>query len=250
MRNTIQKGLSSLKKNLQKNGSLTAEEKEYLDALREISEEYSVEGMEDDFNFFNGQKPLKEEPEGEDVGAEDKSESEPEDDIPEGEPEDDLPEEEISDEPSEENPEQKNGVSFSEKYPEATESLLKEVYEEWLQSIKGKPFVKTIRNAYELYMSNTLNFLDRDFLWKFIKAISSCLTHLLIEGEQREEALCLVDKYYDSIIQCLNGVVHASDREDVVTSFRYMAEFLGIAKEFSSMETEEGNKDSEGEEEF
>lgn len=233
MRKTIQEGLNSLKESFQENGSLTAEDREYLEALREISKDYSVEGMEEDFSFFDRKKPLKEDPNLENLTGENGT-SDENSEVPEDLGDLESPPDELVE--PEEGSEQENGISFSEKYPETTESLLKTIYEEWVQSVKNKPFVKTIRSAYELYMSNTLNFLDRDFLWRFIKAISSCLTHLLIEGEQREEALCLVDKYYDSIVQCLNGVVHASDREDVVTSFRYMTEFLGIAKEFASLE--------------
>lgn len=134
--------------------------------------------------------------------------------------------------------------TFSNKYPEVDlPSLLERTYNDWILGIKGKPFYKTIRSYYEIHLSGSLNFLDREFLWKLLKAISSCITHLLIEGEQKEEALCLIEKYYDSLIQCLNSVIHAADREDVVSSFNYMVDFLGISKEFAK----EGDNLSEDE---
>ena len=134
--------------------------------------------------------------------------------------------------------------TFASKYPQVdTETILLSTYRDWILGVKGKPFFKTLVAFYEDSQAGLLNFTDRIFLWKFIKAISSCLTHLLIEGEQREEALCLVDKYYDSLIHCLNSVVHAADKEDVISSFQYMVDFLGISKNLESEEKESEDLD-------
>ena len=126
----------------------------------------------------------------------------------------------------------KNEETFSNKYPEVNEEeTLKKVYEEWIENVRNKPFYKTIESYYASAQAETLNYVDRNFLWKLIKAISSCLTHLFIEGEQKEESLCLVDRYYDSLINCLNSVVHANAKEDVVNSFIYIVDLLGLSNE-------------------
>ena len=126
----------------------------------------------------------------------------------------------------------RNEETFDNKYPEVNqEETLKKVYDEWLVEVSNKPFYKTVESYYQSSQSGTLNFVDRNFLWKLIKAISSCITHLFIEGEQKEEAICLVDKYYDSLINCLNSVVHASSKEDVSNAFLYMVDFLGFVRE-------------------
>lgn len=140
-----------------------------------------------------------------------------------------------------------NDQTFANKYPEVdAEATLVKSYDNWLSSMKIKPFYKTLRTYYEYYLANTLNFLDREFLWGLIKAISSCITHLIIEGEQKEEAMTLVDKYYDSLVHCMNTTIHATDKGDVVSSFQYMVDFLGIVDEYSTEDdSEDENKEVE-----
>lgn len=121
--------------------------------------------------------------------------------------------------------------TFTNKYPNVdADSLLVQAYDNFILSVKEKTFYKTIENYYELQTRGALNFVERKFLWRFLKAISSAITHLLIEGEQKEESITLVDKYYDSLVTCMNKVVHAADKQDVIQAFNYMIEFLGIAE--------------------
>ena len=130
--------------------------------------------------------------------------------------------------------------SYTNKYPDkdATADLVKS-YDEFILGVKEKPFYKTIESYYSIYTSGALNFMERKFLWKFMKAISSSITHLLIEGEQKEESLILVEKYYDSLVTAMNRVIHAADKQDVIQSFNYMVEFLGIASQEEMSNSEE-----------
>ena len=142
--------------------------------------------------------------------------------------------EKIADENSvpDENDLGKNEETFSNKYPEVDEvEVLKKCYVTWLDVMVNKPFYKTIASFYDLAKMNQLNFVDRSFLWNFLKAISSCITHLLIEGAQREEAICLVDKYFDSLSDCLQSTIHAKSKDDVIQAFLYMVSFLGLNRD-------------------
>ncbi len=209
----------------------------YFEALKEIAEDQNdIEArpyINSLYTYFK-ENPLAEAPE--DASF----------DIPEDAPED--LDNEIEDNGS--NGEEElgpNDQTFANKYPEVdADDILVKAYDSWLSSMKIKPFYKTLRTYYEYYLANTLNFLDRDFLWGLIKAISSCITHLVIEGQQKEEALTLVDKYYDSLVHCMNTTVHATDKGDVVSSFQYMVDFLGIVDEYSNEDdSEDDNKEVE-----
>ena len=126
----------------------------------------------------------------------------------------------------------KNEETFANKYPNVdAKECLKKCYVTWLDSMTNKPFFKTIASFYDLAKMNQLNFVDRAFLWKFLKAISSCITHILIEGEQREESICLVDTYFDSLNDCLLSTIHAKSKDDVIQSFLYMVSFLGLNRD-------------------
>lgn len=126
----------------------------------------------------------------------------------------------------------KNEETFANKYPDVDEKeVLKKSYVTWLDAMVNKPFFKTIANFYDLAKMNQLNFVDRSFLWNFLKAVSSCITHLLIEGAQREEAICLVDSYFDSLNDCLNTTIHAKSKDDVIQAFLYMVSFLGLNRD-------------------
>ena len=126
----------------------------------------------------------------------------------------------------------KNEETFSNKYPDVDEKeVLKKCYVVWLDAMVNKPFFKTIASFYDMAKKNQLNFVDRSFLWNFLKAISSCITHLLIEGAQREEAICLVDSYFDSLSDCLQSTIHAKSKDDVIQAFLYMVSFLGLNRD-------------------
>ena len=126
----------------------------------------------------------------------------------------------------------KNEETFANKYPDVNEKeVLKKCYVTWLDAMVNKPFFKTIASFYDLAKMNQLNFVDRSFLWNFLKAISSCITHLLIEGAQREEAICLVDTYFDSLSDCLQSTIHAKSKDDVIQAFLYMVSFLGLNRD-------------------
>lgn len=126
----------------------------------------------------------------------------------------------------------KNEETFANKYPDVdAKECLKKCYVTWLDSMTNKPFFKTIASFYDLAKMNQLNFVDRAFLWKFLKAVSSCITHILIEGEQREESICLVDTYFDSLNDCLLSTIHAKSKDDVIQSFLYMVSFLGLNRD-------------------
>lgn len=147
---------------------------------------------------------------------------------------------EFNTELEEEDPEEMSDgeESFANKYPTVdAQEVLNDSYKEWLMSVESKPFYKTIKGYYEMSLSGYLNYMERSFLWKFLKAISSAITHLLIEGEQKEEAISLVEKYYDSLVQCMNSVVHATDKEAVSQAFQYMIEFLNLVEEENSDES-------------
>lgn len=133
----------------------------------------------------------------------------------------------------------KNEETFANKYPDVNEKeVLKKCYVTWLDAMVNKPFFKTIASFYDLAKMNQLNFVDRSFLWNFLKAISSCITHLLIEGAQREEAICLVDTYFDSLSDCLQSTIHAKSKDDVIQAFLYMVSFLGLNRDIhGNMET-------------
>jgi len=129
----------------------------------------------------------------------------------------------------------KNEETFQSKYPNVdAKETLKRVYVEWIDAMSNKPFYKTIAAFYDMAKMNQLNFVDRAFLWKFLKAISSCITHLLIEGEQKEESICLVDMYFDSLNECLLNSIHAKSKDDVIQSFLYMVSFLGLNRDVHS----------------
>ena len=144
-----------------------------------------------------------------------------------------------------------NEETFANKYPDVDQKeLLKKCYVTWLDEMTSKPFFKTIASFYDLAKKNQLNFVDRSFLWNFLKAISSCITHLLIEGAQREEAVCLVDMYFDSLSDCLQATIHAKSKDDVIQAFLYMISFLGLNRDVHSdtgnseiQDTETTNKD-------
>ena len=146
-----------------------------------------------------------------------------------------------------------NEDTFSNKYPNVDEKeVLKKSYVVWLDAMTNKPFFKTIAAFYDLAKMNQLNFVDRAFLWKFLKAISSCITHLLIEGEQREESICLVDSYFASLNDCLLSTIHAKSKDDVIQSFLYMVSFLGLNRdihgEIESIDTGSGEETTNGDE--
>ena len=133
----------------------------------------------------------------------------------------------------------KNEETFATKYPTVdAKETLKKVYVQWLDAMSNKAFFKTIAAFYDMAKMNQLNFIDRAFLWKFLKAVSSCITHLLIEGEQREESVCLVDTYFDSLNECLLNTIHAKSKDDVIQSFLYMVSFLGLNRDIHSMGSE------------
>lgn len=140
-----------------------------------------------------------------------------------------------------------NGQStFADEYPKLDEaSVLEACYNEWLERSRSKPFYKVIKAYNANKEKGSLNPTDRIFLWKFIKSISSTITHLIIEVETHPEAICLMDKYFDGLMQCLNTVIHASDTEDVMTSFRYMVEFLGISNSEQASSDEHAEEDAE-----
>lgn len=147
----------------------------------------------------------------------------------------------------------KNEETFAHKYPEVDEKeVLKKCYVSWLDAMTNKPFFKTIASFYDLAKMNQLNFVDRSFLWNFLKAISSCITHLLIEGAQREEAICLVDTYFDSLSDCLQTTIHAKSKDDVIQAFLYMVSFLGLNRDIhgnvETLDVEENtsNKEEKG----
>ena len=128
-----------------------------------------------------------------------------------------------------------NEETFANKYPDVDQKeILKKCYVTWLDEMTSKPFFKTIVSFYDLAKKNQLNFVDRSFLWNFLKAISSCITHLLIEGAQREEAVCLVDMYFDSLSDCLQATIHAKSKDDVIQAFLYMVSFLGLNRDVHS----------------
>ncbi len=147
-----------------------------------------------------------------------------------------------------------NEDTFANKYPNVDEKeVLKKCYVSWLDAMTTKPFFKTISSFYELAKINQLNFIDRSFLWNFLKAISSCITHLLIEGAQREEAICLVDTYFDSLNDCLQTTIHAKSKDDVIQAFLYMISFLGLNRDIHSeiqssagQDEDTTNKDEKG----
>ena len=145
----------------------------------------------------------------------------------------------------------KNTETFANKYPDVDEKeVLKRCYVGWLDAMTNKPFFKTIASFYDSAKMNQLNFVDRAFLWKFLKAISSCITHLLIEGEQREESICLVDTYFDSLNDCMLSTIHAKSKDDVIQSFLYMVSFLGLNRDVNGeIETLETEDTTNGEEE-
>ena len=143
-----------------------------------------------------------------------------------------VDEEELEADAPEEEQLGKNEETFANKYPDVDQKeTLKKCYVTWLDSMTNKPFFKTVASFYDLAKMNQLNFVDRAFLWKFLKAISSCITHLLIEGEQREESVCLVDTYFDSLNDCLLSTIHAKSKDDVIQSFLYMVSFLGLNRD-------------------
>lgn len=144
----------------------------------------------------------------------------------------------------------KNEDSFENKYPEVdAQEVLKKCYVNWLDSMTNKPFFKTVASFYDLAKQNQLNFVDRAFLWKFLKAVSSCITHILIEGEQREESICLVDTYFDSLNDCLLSTIHAKTKDDVIQAFLYMVSFLGLNRDVhGEIETLDTGTTTNGEE--
>ena len=144
----------------------------------------------------------------------------------------------------------KNEDTFENKYPDVdAQEILKKCYVNWLDSMTNKPFFKTIASFYDLAKQNQLNFVDRAFLWKFLKAVSSCITHILIEGEQREESICLVDTYFDSLNDCLLSTIHAKTKDDVIQSFLYMVSFLGLNRDVhGEIETLDTGDTTNGEE--
>lgn len=223
------------------------EDIEYFGALRElnlITEEESGD-LQERLNYLSGliQEAEDEDeltdPDGEDAQEDEEDEETSED--PSGSPSssaggvqsrDNQDEDSLSfDTEPEETPENLGDEeeTFSNKYPNVDgEEVLKQTYNDWLENINKKPFYKAIEGYYNQKLSGSLNYLERGFLWKFMKAISSAITHLLIEGEQKEEAIYLVQKYYDSLAACLDKVIHAADKEDVIQAFDFMVEFLGI----------------------
>lgn len=135
--------------------------------------------------------------------------------------------------------------TFADEYPNADEdSVLETIYTSWLAGIKGKPFYKTIKNYSDDDSKGLLNPSDRTFLWRLIKSVSSSITHIIIEVETQPESICLMDKYYDGLVKCMDSIVHAADTEDVMTSFRYMVDFLGISNTHGGSSTR-GATDSE-----
>lgn len=123
---------------------------------------------------------------------------------------------------------------FQDLYPKAnTAELLDTQYAEWLSEITYKSFYKTISSYYDQYKSGDL-VISRDFMFQLIKAISSCITHLAIEAEQKNSAILLFETYFDSLVNCLNNVVHASTEEDVLASYSYMVSFINLNEDFVS----------------
>ena len=137
--------------------------------------------------------------------------------------------------------------SFEETYPEVNpKEAIYTTYNEWLNLAKSKQFYKTIAYYYDEFQKGNLNFISRDFLWKFAKSVSSAITHLFIEAEQKSEAIILVETYYDSLVDCMNSIVYARDAEDIQTIFLYMVDFLGIAQEEDESSQSSGEEDEGG----
>lgn len=131
-------------------------------------------------------------------------------------------------------------TEFQEVYPKAnTAELLEEQYKEWLSEVSYKSFYKTIASYYDQFNSGDL-IISRDFMFQLIKAISSCITHLSIEAEQKNSAILLFETYYDSLINCLNNVVHASTEEDVLASYSYMVDFINLGDNLLSEDDSDG----------
>ena len=55
------------------------------------------------------------------------------------------------------------------------EALLAQYYADWLDKVQDKQFYKVFSQLFELYNAKTLNYLEREFLWKFAKAINSTI---------------------------------------------------------------------------
>lgn len=131
-------------------------------------------------------------------------------------------------------------TEFQDVYPKAnTAELLEDQYKEWLSEVTYKSFYKTIASYYDEFNSGDL-IISRDFMFQLIKAISSCITHLAIEAEQKNSAILLFESYYDSLVNCLNNVVHASTEEDVLASYSYMVDFINLDRDLLSDEESDG----------
>ena len=121
-------------------------------------------------------------------------------------------------------------TSFEEEFPKIDADKLLEVqYSNWLSEIKNKTFYKIVRGYQVEEQGGSLNFNDRTFLWKLLKAISSCITHLAIEVELHPESLILFEEYYDGLVACMNNVVHARNQSDVQASYMYMLDMLSLS---------------------
>ena len=122
-------------------------------------------------------------------------------------------------------------TSFEEEYPFVNkEDLLTAQYEAFINEVDNKPFFKIIKKYFEDYLMNRLDVVNRDFLWDLIKAISSTITHLAIEAGNKPSSILLFESYYNSLVSCLNNVVHASNDDDILASYEWMTNFLGIGE--------------------
>lgn len=221
------------------------EDIEYFKAVQELNllEEDVAEELQERLQQLSG---LIQEADDEDTLTQDEEDEGPPEDeefFSEGPPEESEEDKNLSfDTEPEETPEDLGDEeeTFGNKYPEVDgAAVLQQSYNDWLENISRKPFYKVIEGFYSQKLSGSLNYLERGFLWKFMKSISSAITHLLIEGEQKEEAIYLVQKYYDSLSACLDKVIHAADKEDVIQAFDFMVEFLGILSEDGGEEESE-----------
>lgn len=144
--------------------------------------------------------------------------------------------------PSKDDESDSSETSFEETYPEVdADSTLEMCYERWLAEIENKPFFKTIKNYKTVYLANRLDVLDRTFLLRLIKAVSSLITHIVIEAELRPEAIVLLERYYDDLVSCMNLVVHSADKEDIYQAFTYVLEFLQLIDEEEKATASEDN---------
>lgn len=123
-------------------------------------------------------------------------------------------------------------TTFKDEFPEVENiSELERQYLDWLEIIKSKSLYKVISSYSDDYKTGDIDLLDRKFLWGLTKAVSSTITHLAIGAEQKPENVLLFEVYYDELIKCLNGIIHAKEQRDILVSYEFMYKFLSLDKE-------------------